>query len=308
MAILNSGGGQLVLPEIMWAMVRYLSVTQSCSREQLLERISPSSLEGRDGSQSTLRWLLDLGLFVESENGVLAFAGTFAAISPKTELGFKRGLRIALLQDPSNQHVLDSSVHERGVDLVRGLCWLLAQNPLDTVWTWDSAQTKGGPDQGPGPALRGVEGRMIVNDNRWNMFVHWAHYLGFAERWTVGRGLRSINGAGLVSNPARAVADAIVDLWPSGTEVLAEDFCAQIVNALPVLPGGDISPARARSDEPTAVSTALSYALLVNSMTPLVTFADRSDAGSAVLLDLEKNGVSSFRRVSSVSIGKASHG
>nr|WP_305765020.1 protein DpdG [Aeromicrobium sp. A1-2] len=306
--MLNAGVGQLVLPEIMWAITRYLSGTQSCSREQLLERISPASLQMRDGSQSTLQWMVGLGLLVDDEKGALRFSGAFAEAPPKTETAFKRGLRLALLSDRANEGLLDVSVQERGVDLVRGLCWLLAQSPLDTVWTWETAQSRGAPDRGTGPTLRGVDGRMIVNDNRWNMFVHWAQYLGFAERWTVGRGLRSISGAGLISNPARAVADAIAVLWAPGTEVAATDFCGQILAFIPVLPGGRISPASGRVDEASAVSITLSYAMLVNSMGSLISFTDKSDAGSSVLLDFERRGTPSFRRISSVSIGKASNG
>jgi len=310
MAILNPGQGQLVLPEVMWALVRYLSSTQNCSREQLLFRVSPDALRASGGTQSTLRWMLDTDLLVEATDGRIEFGEVFVTAPPKTEAAFKRGLRESLFGDPRNDALIDDTVQDRGLDLVRGLCWLLAQDPVTTVWNWASAQTSGAEKAGAGagPTLAGFAGRMIVNDTRWNMFVHWAHYMGFAERWTIGRGSTASMGVSLISSPARAVADAIVELWTPGVEVPAEDFCARILDVLPVIPGGRLSQSVGSVSDTTAVHPTLSYAMLVHSFSGLLAFADKSDASGTVLLDLGHEDDRKSRRISSVTIGKAKRG
>ena len=160
-------------------------------------------------------------------------------------------------------------------DLVRAIAWFLTQDPF-TPYNWAAVAQFQRDAFGPGQALP------LRNEYRWDRFGYWAPALGFAAR-----PLAHVEGRSpLLPDCTVAVRDTAWSLWNEGATVSAGEFVAQIVEALPVLPGGSYSRRLGLATPPgDRVSLALSNALLAGEEEGWLLLSNTSDATTIFLLN-----------------------
>ncbi|GAA4243212.1 protein DpdG [Dactylosporangium darangshiense] len=244
------------LPRPLWALVRHLA-GQPRKRQRLAEAeavLSPSGLLAEVDKQRTFDRAVgtaeEFGL-VERTEETLALSAEAQAVDGEDLDAFYDLLRHRVITRVGAETLANDPSQTQGKDLLRSLCWFLT---LDSQLTRVTARTFGNEQHN---VLAEDLGNPLRNMARWNGFTYWAPALGFADE-----PLLPYTGArALVPDCSRSVRREVRRQWRPGTELSARDFIDGLLEALPVLPGGQFSRALALNPGPLDVSASLSFAL-----------------------------------------------
>ncbi len=273
MALINEGAS---FPSFMWAVVRLLLVLGGKADAESAKRLlTPPTLLSEEAKEfgMAVKSLADLGVVTDDGEAVeLASAGR--ALSPDDVGGFNGLLRRAALDPARNGGLADSPDLDGPKDLVRALAWFLTRDPLESQG-WESvAQFQRGAFASHLPPP-------FANEVRWGRFVYWGPALGFTAASLIPK-----EGAmRLVPDCTVAVRDTVLALWKEGETIRASEAVDQILEALPVLPGGRYSRMLGLIPPDGQVAASLSNALLAGEADGWLAFSSPSDADNIFLMD-----------------------
>ena len=137
-------------------------------------------------------------------------------------------------------------------------------------------------------ALKQAKSKVIIfqNDTRWSGYVSWATFLGF------GQSDSGKASGGFITDPTRALTGVVEKLVPKKQDLAVKDFLAGLVDALPVLDGGDyrkkvegnLKKEKWKAPGEDEVSTSLSRGLFRLESQGVIRLEMRSDADAQVRL------------------------
>lgn len=294
MALLDPSGG-LALPTTMWITFRVIAELGPLTEAELLALTSPPAIRPATNdddprptpaARQAFRALQDHRMVQTDEGGRVTVAAM--TLKPANYAAFCAALRNIVLSRSTNEPPLDESGAN---DLLRGLAWLLATDPMTESWNEPQvAQERVPASQTP----------VFYNPTRWNAFRFWAEAFGFAEKPVTGT---ADGGASLVANPTRALRDFVTMTYAPGDNLPASRLLDDFRTAAKVVPGGSVSAALGYARDPREVDRATTYALESGRARGWLTLERRADAADTVLLaGLDKPG--SVRAVSDVLIGE----
>ena len=246
MTILNRANDGLY--NVLIVLHRAVVTFGSMPKERLVSLCEPDS--GSDVTkvgQTLLRWT-QLGLFLESEDGVISLPREHKDIHSLPAI-----YRRILFADINNQNFWDRE-KSKAADFTRALSFFLAQNIYQSDFGSHS-QVEALEEQ----FIQEKENRILQNDTRWNGFLHWASFLGFL--WEDGRRW---------PDPTIAISEELSGVFRGSKEMEAQKFLRDLVEILPVLDGGKyreeveskLDPSKWQAkDHPNQLSTSLSRAL-----------------------------------------------
>jgi hypothetical protein len=276
MTILNQASDGL--PNVMLVIYDVLSRSNHpIEKETLLEIVAPKGVIHEDGKQArqTLKSWLDLGLFVQTDNGI-HLANRFDS-PPESDLELLTRVRkaaCACVLDPINNADLWATEKTKAADFTRSIAWVLAQDVYRSLYpeleTLERAQLIDGT-----PPL-------MQNNTRRNGLKAWGQFLGF---------LRPVLKSAIEVDPTIAIRDVLPDLMESGEALPVTNFLEQLAHKLPVLDGGVWRRSVEERLRPNAfptksvgqLSTSLSRALLNLMRNEEIFLENRSDTGSGVV-------------------------
>jgi hypothetical protein len=251
-------------------------------------RTRGSSDEGERPTElfsSALREAKNLGL-VEDDGDRIKVTDHARGKNTKAapEVRFKSHL-LSVLFDPERAE----AAQQKGFAIA--LAWFLRRNPLEPMGFGDAPQNDLAKDLGDSA----VETE-LTSLNRFQNFVYWARYLGFA----------TITGTKdakwVIPDPLRAIREALPSLFGEADELQIDVLMAGLSRIYPVLEGGTarraIEQLLIRADENESdrrLSIATSIALQRLQSSDEVTLITRADAAAAIF-----NLGTSERRVSHV--------
>jgi hypothetical protein len=216
MTLLNRASDGLA--SVLVSAVRAVREFGTVSRNDLIDLLTPGSLDDERVRHTLLRWQ-QLGLFVQSDNQY-AMAPEFSALTYRySEQPTLDDLRCATLDLVMRRgsKVDDSMVD----DAVVGAWWMLTIDPFtDIIRSWEDAQRVLARDF-PNQVL-------IQNDTRWAGLVEWAQLWGLIQ-------VPALNAA-LIPCPAEAICWHLEALLPSSDAVPVKKFIVALNNLLPVIP------------------------------------------------------------------------
>ncbi|WP_019031254.1 protein DpdG [Salinispora arenicola] len=265
------------LPAPMWGVVRLLATAGPLSRQRARALLCPPCMLP-DGTESpfdvAVTTLTDLGL-VAVDGDDLRLAGAATGLSASDLDAFTDVLRAAVLAVERNTDLGTSSSQSGPRDLVRALTWFLTLDPLAAPLGWDEVAPR---QDGAFPA---EVGKPIVNDVRWRLFTYWAPALGFAAAPLLSSEDRKSR---LIPDCTEAVRRIVLRRWRTDERLDAVAAINQIVEDLPVLPGGRYSQQLGLGAPPDTVSASLSLALLRGQEQGWLELDHRSDATRQVMI------------------------
>ena len=193
-----------------------------------------------------VRELRNLKMLVSGDDGFLTMSPCLASLAEDLFVGYLQ------------EKVLDPAEAENHGQktLPEALAWFLCQDPATPLSF--GYNYKELVDQDCGPEIDSFE---LTNRDRFNQFVYWARFLGFAWRLNIER--RNV----VVPDPTRAIAKTLGQ-WEERTNSLPiGEFLSRLAVDLPVLEGGTarasvesrMAPDRRRPDGHISRST--SFAL-----------------------------------------------
>jgi hypothetical protein len=242
------------------------------ARDALLALCAPATAvdPNRSLAAAALETAIALGLFEEFDDGVRLFALLpDAAYDPQR---FPQTLRDLLLGD---RNVPDLWSNDRAADIARGLCWVLAQDPIALQGAkWDAIDALQKQQLPDGLKVFAAEGR-------WAGFKAWAGCLGFA--WTAPYP----TSGSLTIDPTEAIEAALPAVFAEQTTLDAGEFLRRLGEALPVLDGGRyrtqvesrLSPEAWRAPAVDHLSLTLSLALERLRLAGALVLEDRDEEG-----------------------------
>lgn len=275
MSILNRPSDGLV--SVLIALRRTLLAYGPLEADRLLALAAPPSVVAgsKQGRQTLNRWT-QLGVFTD-DGGFVGVAPPFDKIPADDVDGLRSALIRVVLSDVSNPSfdtLVDAANTERPLasDFTRAACWALAQD----IYAVEPSH----------PSIEALQNAQLVrpapfvNDTRWQGFVEWSVFLGFASR-----------SPRLLLEPHFAVAAILDDVFTSDATLPIETFLARIAAMLPVLDRGRFRvhvEATMKAPPYVAherdVSISLSAALLHLEQAGIVRLEARSDASTHRLL------------------------
>lgn len=215
----------------------YASLASSPSgelRERLEQWSTPPSLRTRGGSEedgeaattlftNTLSEARRLGL-VEESDGKLAIPAEARAGAGKKGAGEEqfRDYLLRTLFDP----VRAAESQQSGFMLA--LAWFLTLSPLVPISFAEAPQNR--LRAALGEEFRQTE---MTSLHRYQNFLYWARYLGFATFFGASEGERRV-----IPNPMRAIDAALPTLFAETSELPAAEFMAQLAAIYPVFETG----------------------------------------------------------------------
>lgn len=218
--------------KIVWEYVSNIGPA-GLKREELLSVLAPPALRhdrsqeeeasGTTIADEVIAELLNLQ-FLEGIGEVIL---KVASDSPKgDEAEFLSALEDRLL------HSVNAAIYRQG-SFPQALSWFLMQSPEKPL-QWDRnyrEQVLADCGHSTGPLE-------LTNVARWQQFVYWARYLGFAWRLQVADGANVV-----IPDPTIAIVRHVPAVLAGKTRCSLWNFMSEIAKVLPVLEGGD-----ARSD------------------------------------------------------------
>jgi len=299
MALLNP---PQILPNAAHAIYRYLARrgAEWTTRDDLKRVLVPFSAE-YDVIELTSSMCLDVGLLEGSEEKVRIVPVNLTPIehNDRVNAGFRTLMRRLVLERTLNQDLWREGPRgpsQHGArDFVRAVSWYLSLNIYELS----------GKYEGDGVTIEALGGREfgadspIVNAERWQPFVRWSTYLGFATPFSVRGSIM------VVPDPAIAIRD-VLRRTSERSPVTIESFVGWLASELPVLDQGAyrlevLSRANRDPDPAGQISPALSHALLRLHDAHLIELESKADAPSLRLVA----GSGSFVDYSHVRIGSA---
>jgi hypothetical protein len=285
------------LPTPMWAVARFLlTVPGQVPIERTQSLLSPAALlpPEKRNADKTFPWAVDtlrtLGI-VTTDNDLLDIAEHTRAVPPDDFAGFTDLLRRCVLDPARNAGVGDNGDQTGSKDLVRALAWFLTLDPLSS-YAFDEVE------QLQNDAFTAEIGSPFVNKFRWDRFVYWAPALGLAASSLLSGEGRS---ARIGPDCTVAVRRTVLSLWNEGEHVDADRAVARLLEELPILPGGRYSTELGLAPSTSAVSPALSFALLCGHDQAWIRLDTRSDAARDIVL-VDPATVTGTRRVTGMTV------
>jgi len=209
---------------------------QGESRERIEACATPPSLASRgadeDGEPSTT--LFTNTLQEARRLGLVEDAGERLRLAAEARGGGKRGqpsepyfrdyMRRTLF-DP------DRAIETQQAGFMLALAWFLNTNPLKPMGFGDGPQIALKVDVGDQASKT-----ELTSLNRYQNFLYWARYLGFATFFGGRDGEDTARRA--VPDPTRAVADALPVIFSEGPELPIETFLSRLATVYPVFERG----------------------------------------------------------------------
>jgi len=218
------------LHSVLVATFKILLMKGKLPRQELLDLVAPPTLfadqaedKKQDMAKKTLNRWVQLGLFQKSTDDEISLVGDKKS---KPTIDSLPSLARSLALKPENNTDFLGEEPQGAGDFTRAITWLLAQN----AWTLDSRSwdvIESLIQQQCPPGLK-----IIQNDTRWSGLKPWSCFLGFA--WTA----KAPNGEFLVPDPAKAIRDALPDIFGKSRELEARFMVSALALVLPVLDGG----------------------------------------------------------------------
>lgn len=263
-------------PTAMWVVARYLvtSTNRRRSRDELRVALTPAHLLDGDGDKTldyAVRTLQDLAVIAVDGNDI-ALQDDGLIRSHHDYSGFTDLVRSRVLEAHRNQGIAEPG-DQGPKDLVRALACFLT---LDAYGAYGEDALEALLRNALPPHI----GEPNFNDVRRNRFGYWSRALGFAA----GPLLQTPSKLTLQPDCTAAVRRTAHTLWPRGTRLGAREVITGLLDALPVLPGGQYSLALGLKAPAQDVSSALSFALFCGEEQGWLKFDSRSDADDEVLL------------------------
>jgi hypothetical protein len=212
------------LHSVLISIFKLLLMKGESSRQDLLDLIAPRTLVAdQDMAKKTLNRWVQLGLFQKSADDKISLVGD-KKFKPTID-SLPSLARSLALKPENNTDFLDEEPQGAG-DFTRAITWILAQN----AWTLDSRSwdvIESLIQQQCPPGLK-----IIQNNTRWSGLKPWSCFLGFA--WTA----KAPNGEFLVPDPAKAIRDALPEIFGKSKKLEARFMVNALAQAIPVLDGG----------------------------------------------------------------------
>lgn len=266
------------LASVLVALVRTLRAFGPMPGDDLLALVAPTSVVGvSDMARKTLHRWTQLGVFRGSENAIQLGPAVEDLAADDVDALRRALLGVVLAED--NNPRLDAATGDASTDrplasdFTRATCWVLAQDPYAFDPSWLAVEALQNSQR--------VAPKAVINDVRWQGFLEWSTFFGFAWR-----------GAGqFVVEPHFAVAGVLREVFVSDTTLPAEAFFGRLAAALPVVDGGLYrghvdgtvgNPPRQAGE--SGVSMTLSAALLHLEAAGTLRLEVRSDAPTRTLL------------------------
>ncbi|XXX76049.1 protein DpdG [Sorangium sp. So ce134] len=150
---------------------------------------------------------------------------------------FKRMLRERILDLEANRNLWSEEGEEIGSrDLTRALAWWLVQDIFEPVGPWADTSPRGVQYRQRQQFGESQKTWLFSNDTRWNTFVRWAVYLGFA--WRFGQKTDKQTQTLLVPDPTEAIRETLPVVFSRNKELSMPEFLEVLAERLPVLDGG----------------------------------------------------------------------
>ncbi len=265
------------LPAPMWAVVRLLAVARGMSRSQARALLCPPCMlpdKAASPFDVAVTTLTDLGL-VAADGDDLRLTGAASGLPASDLDAYTDVVRAAVLASERNTDLGTSNSQSGPRDLVRALAWFLTLDPLDAPLDWEEVA------QQQDRAFPADVGKPIINDVRWGLFTYWAPALGFAAAPLLPSEDRKSR---LIPDCTEAVRRTVLRRWRTGKRLDAVAAISQIVEDLPVLPGGRYSQQLGLAAPPDIVPASLSFALLRGQEQGWLELDHRSDATRQVMI------------------------
>lgn len=272
------------------------------TRARLEALVTPPALRSKGGAEdgegsttlfdSTIREARSLGLLEEVDGkwrvGIETRDDRGHRMKP--EAAFRRHLRQVLFDSVVAQQTRQDA-------FIYALAWFLMQNPREPLPFGESPKSK--LERQIGTMAEKCE---LTNLNRFQNFVYWGRYLGFA---TIA-GLRDSSGSKdskwVFPDPMRAIEDVLPSLFADSEEMRIGDFIASLAKVYPVFETGavraeleELARPGFGADSERRLSVATSLALKRLEDGGVIELPGRADA-AVVVLDLGDD----TRRVSHV--------
>lgn len=274
MALLNP---PQVLPNVAHAIHKFLALHDTWVLDsELAEALVPFSDE-RDVVHLTATACIDIGVLERSDHGLRIAQGTPGNVG-SSQAHFRVLMRKQILAKERNGDLWAAGPHgpsqQGGRDFVRAIAWFLSLNTYELSGRYDgkgmAVETLGIKEFG--------EVTPIVNAERWQNFVRWSVYLGFAAPFNIKRTQL------ILPDPTQAIRDLLPGA-PGRSETPIESFVTWLAEQIPVLDGGTyrrevLARAKREPEPPGQLSASLSHALLRLHEAGQIKLSSKSDAAS----------------------------
>lgn len=302
MSVLNRpSDGQ---PNVLLALARTLWAHdgKAIPKDELLNRVGSDALGDIDKrARKTLSCWHALGLFSETQNGVVSFASKLAASQkPKTLAWLRVAAREVAFRQENNAPLWPQNEGEekgKAADLTRGIAWLLAQAHSERLAGYPAAEVLARAQFGNARA-------MIQNSTRWGPLKDWMRFLGFA----VGGKVEARSPAQrtsediLIPDPTQAIADVLPLVLSTAAALPVAEFLRRLAEEIPVIDSGafrvEIENQVVKSHRPDPnlklLSPSLSRALKRLEFQHLIRLAMLSDAPETYSLQFGAGGRQTF--------------
>lgn len=269
-----------VVPSRVEAVYRYLlQRSDGEDRTDLTAIMSPPALRRGDDEDSQagsatvdvlIRGCVKLGVINEGDDGRLRVADSVRTTLPQAPARLRAHLESVLLHP-------GAAANADQQDFPRVLAWFLTQNPARPV---EFGNVKALAEEQLGTD---IVTSSLTNQSRFQNFVYWARYLGFAWRYKVDR-------EWVVPDPIEALGRHLPTLLSTDTAVPMSEVVERWRTALPVLEDGEARSEverslRAGGREAGVLSRSTSLALARLRDRGVIRFDQGSDAASVFLLD-----------------------
>lgn len=256
-----------VVPNRVEAVHRYLLERENGeTADELRGMLSPPSLRGGDGSEYVdvlIRGCTKLGVIVQGDGNRLRVADALRTTSIQAATKLRVHLERVLLH-PNEAEGADQT------EVPRVLAWFLTQDPTRPL---EFENVKNRVDEQLGADAGALS---LTNPQRFQNFVYWARYLGFAWRYKLDR-------EWVVPDPTAALERHLPQVFPNNDAVPVSEALDRWHAVLPVLDGGEARVELERAlhsggPEPGVLSRSTSLALERLRGRGMLRFDLRSDA------------------------------
>lgn len=301
------------LPALLGAIASHLEASGQVPESQLNARFAPSSLgraeDGEAAGGLTLKGTLEMGRSIGAVHSGKAPKKETTVMAPLSEalarsIGAHRALRAMFMHEARDVPDLFTNEASTGArDLLRALTWFVMQDPIGPALAWTATPKEHSVEERQGALPKRL--RPFENQTRWQSFMRWTTYLGFARRRRVGRVW------GLLPDLYPVFID-LLPAMPQGSRPLTE-FLADLAREVPIISGGTVHAAfvgELRNHRRPPVEHAVGQAVLrleEAGVISLTTVPDYSIANPDAVVSLLE-GTPEERRVTHVQVVSEVHG
>ncbi|WP_157591759.1 protein DpdG [Solirubrobacter soli] len=220
--------------------------------ESLISRLRPGLPATRETPVvTTLNELRAVGAVVERDEALTIRDDVPGGLEPG---GMRRVVLQSIIEDASSRDFWEDEEGEvgllGGIDVARSLTWFLTLSVKDAPWSWDGPHAIGQKQSDELPI------KVIRNPTRWNQFLRWAPYLGFAFPFGANA---------LIPDPSIAVRPVMAELLRGKGPQSVEAVVRALGERLPMLDTGSWRAQLAErhlANSDGDISSSLSFALI----------------------------------------------